>query len=157
MNLQQSIFVHDRNVILTAIGILLEGRSSLQMCGEFIIDNLEDFFCYMTVLTVPLREGAQLINWGSLTQTNVTCFSREGETPCFIQISVQESSANFCSSREVQLFEQLGRIFLCPRISLDVIAACFFQHFNHFINLTLSICVLKRKSQLNINFYLRGF
>lgn len=38
--------MHDRNVILTAIGILLEGRSSLQMCGEFIIDNLEDFLLY---------------------------------------------------------------------------------------------------------------
>lgn len=51
--------MHDRNVVLTANGILIEGGSSLQMCGEFIINNLEEFFCYMSVLTVPLREDAQ--------------------------------------------------------------------------------------------------
>lgn len=47
----------------------------------------------MTVLTVPLRGDAQLINWGRLTWTNITCFSREGgsKTPCFICISVQEN------------------------------------------------------------------
>lgn len=42
----------------------------------------------MTVLTVPLREGAQLINQGSLTWTNVTCFSREGESKRHLALSV---------------------------------------------------------------------
>lgn len=38
--------MHGINVILTASGVLLEGGSSLQMCGEFIIDNLENFLVY---------------------------------------------------------------------------------------------------------------
>lgn len=38
--------MHGRNVILTANGILLEGQCSLQMCGEFVIDNLSNFFLY---------------------------------------------------------------------------------------------------------------
>lgn len=82
--------MHDRNVILTTNGILLEEGSNLQMCGEFIMDNLKDFLLYDCVLAVPLREDAQLVNWGSLTWTNVTCFSREGgnNTPCFIYICV---------------------------------------------------------------------
>lgn len=140
MNLQQSIFVHDKNVNLTASGVLLERRSSLQVCGELIIDNLVDFLlCGCLDCSIEGRCSADNLGKPGLDKCHLI-FHRVKVRPLLYPY--------LCSSSKIELFELLyiGRIFLCLRTFLELIAAHFFQHFSHFINLTTSICVLQEES-----------
>lgn len=142
--------MHGINIILTASGILLEGRSSFQMCGEVMIDNLEDFLlCDCFDSSIEGRCSVDKLGKPDLDKYHLIFQGRWKSDPLL--------HLYLCSSSKVELFEQFGRIFLCPRTFLGLIAARFFQQFNHFINLTTSICVLQGRVCSTFIFILEVF
>lgn len=148
--------MHDKNVILTVNVFLLEGRSSLQVCVELIINNLEDFLLYdcfdssiegRCSVDKPRKPDLDkchlLVQGGWKWDTLLYLYL------CIVKLYkfllIQWSLIVWAVWEDLPLHKNLSGAGCSLHFAV-------FQ-WNYFINLITSICVLLRKSQPNINFY----